>query len=277
MNDTSLRTLLNPAAQLLTIWRCRYFLRQLTRRNIEARFKGSFLGFLWLFILPLMMLGIYTFVFSVVFKAKWGVGTGDGKAAFAVIMFCGMSVYNIFSEAVGGSSGLIVGNPNYVKKVVFPLEMLPLSHSLASLIFGLAWFVLLLPGACLVFGKLSFSMLFLPLTLFPLWLFSCGISFFVASLGVYIRDVQYVVGVILQVLFYLTPVFYPIGAVPDKYRWMLMLNPMTHFIEETRNIFLYGRMLSPSAAGLLFAIGALSFYLGFVWFGKTKKGFADVL
>ncbi len=277
MNNSSLWTLLNPATQVLSVWRGRYFLRQLTRRNIEARFKGSFLGFLWLFILPLLMLGIYTFVFSVIFKAKWGIDTGDSKAAFAVIMFCGMSVYNIFSETVGGSSGLIVGNPNYVKKVVFPLEMLPLAHSMASFIFGLAWFVLLLPGAWLVFGKLHFSMLFLPLTLIPLLFFSCGVSFLVSSLGVYIRDVQHIIGVVLQVLFYLTPVFYPINAVPEKYRWLLKLNPMTHFIEETRNIFLYGRMPSWSTIGLLFAIGLVSFYLGFIWFGKTKKGFADVL
>ena len=284
-----LKILWNPLLFFQIIWTNRFLLRSLVVRNIASRYRGSFLGLIWSFVHPLMMLCVYTFVFSVVFKARWGIDTGGGRGAFAIIMFCGMAMFNIFSESVSNSCGVVVANPNFVKKVIFPLEILPLAQVAASLILGMVWFVLLFLGTIFIFGKISFTMLLLPLVLLPLHdfllplgllplaIFSLGISYFVASLGVYIRDTQYLIGVILQILFFMTPIFYPLQAVPERFRWPLQLNPLTILIEETRKVFLYGELPNWLFLGIAFLVSCLVLHLGFIWFHKTKKGFADVL
>ena len=272
-----LKILWNPLLFFQIIWTNRFLLRSLVVRNIASRYRGSFLGLIWSFVHPLMMLCVYTFVFSVVFKARWGIDTGGGRGAFAIIMFCGMAMFNIFSESVSNSCGVVVDNPNFVKKVIFPLEILPLAQVAASLILGMVWFILLFLGTIFIFGKISFTMLLLPLVLLPLAIFSLGISYFVASLGVYIRDTQYLIGVILQILFFMTPIFYPLQAVPERFRWPLQLNPLTILIEEARKVFLYGELPNWLFLGIAFLVSCLVLHLGFIWFHKTKKGFADVL
>ena len=269
--------LFNPFIFFRIVSANRFLLWQMVRRNVEARYKGSFLGLFWSFVQPLMMLCVYTFVFSVVFKMRWGMDTEGSRGAFAIIMLCGMSLYSIFSEALSTAGSLIVSNQNYVKKVIFPLEILPIAQTASSFIVGLVWFILLFLGVVFIFGRISWTMLLLPLILLPLFLFTCGISFFVASLGGYIRDTQYIIGVILQVLFFITPIFYPIQAVPEKFRWPLQINPLTILIEETRKIFLYGQLPSWPFLGISFLTAILVFHCGFMWFYKTKKGFADVL
>ena len=259
------------------ILRNRDLLFQMTRRNVEQRYRGSALGLLWSFVQPLMMLCVYTFVFSVVFKARWGVDTDGGKGSFAVIMFCGMAMFNIFSESVSTSCGVVASNPNLVKKVIFPLEILPVSQVCATFINGLAWFVLLFLGSIFILGFWGWTMLLLPIVLLPLLLFVLGVSYFVASLGVFIRDTQYVIGVVLQVLFFATPIFYPVSAVPARLRWILELNPLTVYIEQARNVFLYGSLPSWKFLGIATLVSVVVLQLGFFFFHKTKKGFADVL
>ena len=259
------------------VWINGNLLKQFVLRNIISRYRGSFLGLVWSFIQPLMMLCVYTFVFSVVFKARWGVDTGGSRGAFAIIMFCGMALYNIFAESVSICCGVIVSNPNFVKKVIFPLEILPLAQTVSTFILGTVWFILLFLGTIFIFGKLSFTMLLLPLVLLPLFLFALGISYFVASLGVYVRDTSYVIQVVLQILFFMTPIFYPIQAVPERFRWPLQLNPLTVLIEEARKVFLYGQLPDWKFLGLAFLVSLIVLQLGFVWFSRTKKGFADVL
>lgn len=259
------------------IWKNRQLLEQFILRNINSRYRGSFLGLVWSFVQPLMMLCVYTFVFSVVFKARWGMDTGSSRGAFAIIMFCGMALYNIFAESINLCCGVIVSNPNFVKKVIFPLEILPLAQTVSTFILGTVWFILLFLGAVFIFGKISFTMLLLPLILLPLFLFTLGIAFFTASLGVYVRDTSYVIQVILQILFFMTPIFYPIQAVPEKFRWPLQLNPLTVLIEEARKVFLYGQFPDWKFLGLAFLVALIVLQLGFVWFSRTKKGFADVL
>ena len=255
----------------------RSLLWQFVKRSVSARYKGSVLGLFWSFVHPMMMLCVYTFVFSVVFQSRWGVDMGGGRGAFAIIMFCGLALFNIFSEAVNLNCGIVVGNTNLVKKVIFPLEILPLSQTIASFAVGLVWFFLLVLGAVFIFGKLSFTMLLLPLILLPLFLFTLGVSFFVSSLSVYVRDTPYLVGVLLQILFFMTPIFYPIAAIPERFRWPLQLNPLTILIEEARKVFLYGELPDWRFLGMAFLISLLVLHLGFLWFHKTKKGFADVL
>ncbi len=274
---SKLRVLFNPVLLLQIVWKNRFLLSQLVIRNIASRYKGSLLGLLWSFIQPLLMLCVYTFVFSVVFKARWGMDVGDNRSAFAIMMFCGMALYSIFSESVSSSCGIILGNQNYVKKVIFPLEILPLAQTVSSFILGTVWFILLFLGVLFIFGTLSWTMLLLPLVLLPLFLFSCGISFFVASWGVYLRDTQYIVGVVLQILFFMTPIFYPITAVPKEFRWPLQINPLTIMIEEARKVFLLGKLPDWGFLGIAFLVSVVVLQVGFVWFLKTKKGFADVL
>lgn len=255
----------------------RYLLWKLVRRNMEMRYKSSVLGFCWSFIQPLLMLCVYTFVFSVVFNAKWGVGVGESRGAFAIIMFCGMALFSIFSESVNLSCGVVVYNPNYVKKVVFPLEVLPFAQVISSFILGMAWFILLFVGVLIYFKTLYWTMLLLPIILFPLLLFSSGISYFVSATAVYLRDTQYIIGVILQILFFVTPIFYSIEAVPEQFRWILQINPLSIWIGEARNIFLFGKMPSWVHLGISYLVSIAVFALGFSWFHKIKKGFANVL
>lgn len=270
--------LLNPLLGLRILVRNRDLLRQMLTRNIAARYRGSALGCIWSFAHPLMMLAVYTFVFGVVFKARWGIESlQDNRAAFPLIMFCGMAVFNVFSESVNTSTNVVVTNPGYVKKVVFPLELLPFCNVLTSLIFGLAWFALLFIGTVFFLEQISWTMLLLPVTLLPLLLLSAGVSFFVASLGVYIRDTQQLVAIVIQMLFFMTPIFYPVSLVPEKLRWVLTLNPLTTIVEQTRVLFLYGQAPDPASCFKVLVVSLVVFQLGLAWFVKTKKGFADVL
>lgn len=192
---------LNPFSALWGIWKGWDLLNQLVRRNIEIRYKGTMMGLIWMVVTPLVMLAVYTFVFGVGFKVRWGAGFGDSKAAFALIMFCGMTVFNIFSESVNGSVGIVAGNPNYVKKVVFSLELLPVSAVMSACFFGLVWIGILLLGIVLFLHKFCLAVVCLPLIFIPLILSSCGIAWFVASLGVFVRDLTHAIGIVLQVLF----------------------------------------------------------------------------
>ncbi len=269
---------LNPFDALWGIWKGRDLLSQLVRRNIEIRYKGTMAGLVWMVVTPLVMLAVYTFVFGVVFKARWVAGgMGDSKAAFALIMFCGMTVFNIFSESVNSSVGIVTGNPNYVKKVVFPLELLPVSAVLSACFFGLVWIGILLVGIALCFHEFCLAAICLPLIFIPLILFSCGIAWFVASLGVFLRDLSHVVGILMQVLYFLTPIFYSLEMVPERFRPFLLLNPLTYIVLTTRKVLIFDQWPNWQHFGMI-ALGSLVvFQLGYFWFMKTKRGFADVL
>lgn len=270
--------LLNPMIGVNMVRKHHDLLAQMLFRGIAARYRGSALGFVWSFAHPLVMLAVYTFVFGIVFKARWGVDALEGsRATFPMIMFCGMAVYNIFSESVNSSTVSIISNQSYVKKVVFPLELIPLCNVMTSFVFGLAWFALLFMGTVLFLHKISWTMLLLPVTLLPLLLFSAGISFFVASLGVYLRDVQQIVGIMTQILFFMTPIFYPISVVPERLQWILHLNPLSGIVEQTRQLFLYGQVPDLFYCVISFTVSGIVFQLGLAWFMKTKKGFADVM
>ena len=269
--------ILNPIPGLQQIWNARELLINLVKRNISVRYKGSMLGVLWSIVQPLMMLCIYTYVFSVVFKARWGENVGSSKGGFAIILFCGMALYSVFSESITLSSTQITSNVNFVKKVVFPLQLLPLAQVLSSFVLGGIWLILLLFGAVFIFGNISWSMLLLPLVLLPFFLFTLGRAFFVSSLTVYIRDVPHVLSVVLQIFFFLTPIFYPVSAVPESFRKFLMVNPLTYMIEQTRMVMLYAQIPDWRFAAISFALGIGIFILGFGWFNKTQKGFADVI
>lgn len=258
------------------LWRNRGLAVALTKREVVGRYRGSFLGILWSFFNPVFMLGVYTFFFSVVFKARW-TGGGNSKTEFALVLFAGMIVFNLFSECVKRAPDLILSNVNYVKKVVFPLEILPFVafaaaafHLLVSVLVWLVFYVVF-------FGTPQLTVTLLPLILLPLALLTLGLSWFLASLGVYLRDVGQVVGVLTTALLFLSPIFYPVTALPQNYQVFLHLNPLTHIIEQTREVLVWGNVPDPKVWGISLFVSAGIAWSGFVFFQKTRKGFSDVL
>jgi len=261
-----------------SLWRNRSLIVQMIKRDVIGRYKGSVMGLTWSFFNPIIMLTVYTIVFSQVFKARWGnVGGNESKTQFAMVLFVGMIVHGLFSEVLNRAPGLILGNVNFVKKVVFPLEILPvislgtaLFHSLISLIVLLAAFILFN-------GYVHWTSLLAPLVLLPLLVATIGFAWMLASLGVFIRDVGQTIGIIMTIIMFLSPVFYPMTAVPEAYRPLIMANPLTFIIEQAREVLIWGHL--PNWGGLavylLVAMGVT--WLGFAWFQKTRKGFADVL
>lgn len=274
-----MRDLFRIWASFVFAWRRRDLLCQMINRNVQSRYRGSMLGLAWSFIQPLLMLCIYTFVFSIVFKAKFGSIPNDDRMAFAVILFSGMAVFAVFADSLTGSCYLICGNENYVKRVVFPLELLPMSHVAGVAINSIPSFILVLIGMAFCGAPFHFSwtLLLLPVTIVPLWLLSLGGAFLFASLAVYIRDLAYVVNLFTQILFFMTPIFYPIEAVPEGYRWILQTNPLSLLVENTRALMLYGRIPEWRFCLISLVTALLLYQLGYVWFAKSKKGFADVL
>ena len=267
----------NPLRIGIHLWQCRVLIRQLTWREVVGRYKGSFIGLGWSFIQPLMMLCVYTFVFSVIFKARWGVEPDEGKAAFALTLFMGLITFSIFSEVANSAPSLVLGNINYVKKVVFPLEVLPLVRFLSSLINAAFSLVVLLAGILIVRHFIHWTALLLPLTWLPMMMFSLGCGYFLASLGVFVRDVGATIGILTTMLFFLTPIFYPASAIPEQYRFISRINPIAIFVEDARRVVLWGLMPDWPwfFGGLVFSLLVLIF--GFVWFMKSKKAFADVI
>ncbi|QIL79725.1 ABC transporter permease [Diaphorobacter sp. HDW4A] len=254
----------------------RSLIKGLIKREIVGRYRGSFMGLLWSFVNPLLMLAVYTFVFSVVFKARWTGGEGS-KTEFAMILFAGMIAFNLFSEGLLRGPSLILGNANYVKKVIFPLEILPIvvigSAVFHFLISFSAWLIFYF----LLIGVPPISIFELPLVLLPLGLMSLGLAWLLASLGVFLRDIGQIIGVLTMVLMYMTPIFYPVAALPEDYQHLLGLNPLTASIEQVRNAMMFGGPLDWAVWLRQMLIGLVAAWLGFAWFQKTRKGFADVV
>lgn len=255
----------------------RELILQLTKREVISRYRGSVIGLAWSLFNPLLMLGVYTFVFSVVFEAKWGVDTDEGKGKFAVVLFAGMIVFNLFAECFNRAPALIVSNVNYVKKVVFPLDILCWVLLGSAIFHALVSLVVLLAAELLIFGGIPVTSLWMPIILLPYFFAILGMSWFLAASGVYIRDINQITGVLTTVLMFTSPLFFPLSALPESIQPWLMLNPLAYFIEEIRAVLVWGE--HPGWRGQLAAyiLGIGAAWAGYAWFQKTRKGFADVL
>jgi lipopolysaccharide transport system permease protein len=248
----------------------------LARREIDARYKGSFGGIGWYVVQTLLTVAIYSFVFGTLFRARWA-ETGQAPINFTMALFIGLLVYNLFSEAVSRAPTLILANASYVKKLVFPLEILPLVTLLVAL-FNLAVGVMVFLAMSLVLGvDLHWMGLWVPAILTPFLILVLGLMWFLASFGTFVRDTAQVVGIVTTMLMFLSPLFYPAGTLPEEFRAWIWLSPLTFPMEQARRALLFGQ--APDAAGLaLYAgvAGAVAL-LGYLWFAKTRKAFADVL
>lgn len=262
--------------EVKSIYRSRLLIEQFIKREISERYRGSYLGILWSFITPMIMLTIYTFVFSVVFNAKWGTTAETNKLEFAMVLFAGLIVFNIFAEVITKSPSLITNNPNFVKKVVFPLEILSivsLGASLFQAIISLGILFLLM----IIVGTVNWTIILFPIILLPFCLITLGISWILASLGVFIKDIGQIINLLVSALMFLSPIFYSVSIIPKEFQIIYWFNPITYVVEDARRVIIWGELPHWNWLCIEMLIGIIVASLGYIWFKKTRKGFADVI
>ncbi|MDT8421807.1 MAG: ABC transporter permease [Desulfuromonadales bacterium] len=268
---------ISPFEMMASPWRHRDLVRVLVKREVLGRYRGSVLGILWSFFNPVFMLAVYTFVFSVVFRARWSEAGDESRAKFALILFAGLLIFNLFAECLNRAPTLILNNVNFVKKIVFPLEILPWVAFGTALFHALISFGVWLLFSLAVIGPPMLTVLWLPLLLLPLLLLTLGLSWLLAALGVFLRDVAQMVGIVTTTLMFLSPIFYPLAAIPERYQPLILCNPLTLIIEQARGVLIFDTPPVWSGWTVLTVVAALVAWLGFALFQKTRKGFADVL
>ncbi len=267
---------LTPLGPMRTMWKHRGLILRLGRREVESLYRGTWLGLCWLVIQPLLLLGVYTFVFTVVLQPR-GISATAGPATPALTIFTGLILFNVFADALNRAPRLLHSNRLYVSQVIFPIEILPVVSLATALFQGMLSFILLL-GAFLIFDGLPpLAVTSLPLVLLPLLLLTLGFSWFLASLGVFVRDVAPVVGVLLRVLLFLCPIFYPLEAVKGLFRQIIMLNPIAAAVWMSRGALFEGHWPNPWHLGIYWCASILICWAGYAWFMKTRKAFGDVL
>lgn len=271
------RWLLSPVTLWRTLYTQRRLIAQFAWRDVAMRYRGSYLGLAWSFVVPLLMLAVYGFVFGALIDTRWPGASGDSKLDFALILFCGLLAFNVFAEVVGRSPTMVVLNPSYVKKVVFPVEILPvaaLGTALVNLVIG---YVILLPIWAIVNHSVSTTIWMLPIALAPLCLLTVGIAWFLASLGVFIRDVAHPVAVVVQMLLFASGVFFSVALLPATAQKILLLNPLVTMLENIRRTALWSEPIHWRSWAIGTVLSLVVLQLGFAWFMRSKKAFADVL
>ncbi len=270
----------SPAPQALLAWywpwHHRGLLRQFVRRQLEARYRGTLLGVAWSLLTPLLMMTVYTLVFRYVFKMRWDNGLDTGFD-FALRLFAGMTVFGFFAEALTRSPMLVVEQPNLVKKVRFPVEILPWVNVLSALCFALPAVALLLMASLLLGNPIHWAWLALPLIWLPLIPLLLGLGWALSAVGVFVRDVGHLLGLVVALLQFLSPVFYPVTALPQALRPFIYLNPLTPVIEQSRAAIFEGLWPEPGLWGLYLLAALMVAFLGGWLFRRLRGGFADVL
>ena len=267
----------SPLFLLQMLWTHRRLIAQMSRREVVGRYRGSILGLTWSFFNPLLMLLIYTFVFGVVFKARWSEGGDLSQSQFALLLFTGMIVHGLIAECLVRAPDLIVNQVNYVKKVVFPLETLSVVVWISAIFHTLVSIVALLVAMALIRGSVPPTAPLFVLVLTPLAIGTLGMAWILSSLGVFVRDISQTIGLLMTILLFVSPIFFPLSALPPEFRPWVALNPLTFFIEQARNVVIWGVL--PDWSGLAVRMVAACAFacFGYWWFQRTRKGFGDVL
>lgn len=266
------------SALLTSLRKNRYLVLHMTQREIVGRYRGSVMGLAWSFFNPMLMLAVYTFVFSVVFKARWGgADIDESRGMFAIVLFVGMITHSLFAEVINRAPTLIISNVNYVKRVIFPLEALPVISICTALFHATVSMGILLGAFIIMKGYIHWTVVFLPIVIMPLIILTLGFAWALASLGVFLRDVSQTISIITTIMLFLAPVMYPISAVPPKLQLVIMANPLTFIINQARAVLIFGNQPQWLGLAIYFLVATLIAWGGFAWFQKTRKGFADVL
>ena len=268
---------MRPISTVLPFLPHRALLGALFRRELASRYRGSFLGSLWMVITPLLMLGMYTFVFGVIFKSRWAGLGNQGVASFAIVLFSGLLLHTLLADTLGRAPGLILEDPNYVTKVVFPLELLGCVTMLTALVHFLVGFCLLLVVMGFLMPPIPLTILWIPLIVIPFTFYLLGLGWIVAAIGVYLRDLSQFMGTLVSLLLFLSPVFYPRDKAPAGLGHVLLLNPLTIPVEQVRRALFNGLMPQPGVMAIYSLGGVLAYLLGLAVFHKLRRGFSDVM
>lgn len=274
---TGKRIFFDPVSFIFYLLSYKNLIYQFSRREIYGRYRGSLLGMAWNVLQPVFMLCVYTFVFSVVFKTKWGVSPSGGNAEFALVLFVGIITFNIIGDTANAAPTLILSNANLVKKVIFPLEILPVSKIAGVLASSCIGLVIALSGILMVWGRIPLTAFLFPFAWLPAILFSLGCCYLISALGVFIRDVQPTVALLVTVLFFMSPIFYPLEAVPESFRMFCTLNPIAIYVETSRSLLIWGKLPDLWLYFSGFAVSIVVFTIGLAFFLKAKSSFADVI
>ncbi len=246
-------------------------------REVSQKYKGAYLGVLWNFIMPLVMMVVYSFVFGVVFKAKWDFQVSNSNSEFALILFVGITIFTLFSEAINAAPLLVISNANYVKKVIYPLHLLSVTNVCASFVQTLFNVLIILIAKAIILGSFDFMFLLFPLVILPHVLIILGISWIFASIGVYIRDTKQGAAIVSLVFGYATPVFFPLSALPENVQWVMLYNPMTIIVENARRVLIYGLFPEWDRLIVVLLVSYIVFLLGYYTFAYLSRGFSDVM
>lgn len=272
----ALRIPLHPLGPYVSLARHARLVWELCKRDVSGRYRGSMGGMFWAFLNPLLMLAIYAFVFGYIFKSRW-TAVESGNVNFAIILFIGLIISNFFSECLNRAPVLITANPNYVKKVIFPLETLSWVTVGTGLFHALISTVVLVVALVATGTAVSPAAALFPLLLLVFLPMVAGVTWLFSALGVYFRDTQQIMQVLTTSLVFLAPIFYPRSSLPEQYRWVLSLNPLTFIVESARGLILWGRLPDAIAALTYLAASLLVGWFGWLAFNATRKGFADVI
>lgn len=248
----------------------------LAKRDVLGRYRGASFGLLWSLISPFLMLLVYSFAFGFVMKAKWPQGE-QGGVHYSIILFMGLIVHGFFAECFNRAPVLITGNVSFVKKVIFPIEILPWPMVISALFHTFMNLLVFLVLHLALDRTASWTSIFLPVVLLPLVFLTLGVSWFLAALGVYLRDIGQVTGVLATALLFLSPAMYPVEILPPQYRWLMMMNPLTFIMEQAREVALWGNLPNWAGLGVYTVCALVVMYLGYGVFRLTRRGFADVI
>ncbi len=262
-----------PLSELVVHWPLTI---SLAKREVLGRYKGASFGLLWSLISPFLLLCVYTFAFGTVMGGRWPQIQGE-QTSFAIILFAGLIVHGLFAECLTRAPTLVLGNTNFVKRVIFPLEILPWPMLLSALFHTLMNVVVFILLRLVLDGAFSWTIVLLPIVLFPMVVLMLGIAWVLASLGVYVRDITQVTGVVSVALLFLSSAFMPVETISENYRWIFEYNPLTTIIDQARNVMLWGRMPDWGVLTKYLAGATMAMYIGRAWFVATRRGFADVL
>lgn len=268
----------NPLTPFLLLWRHRDLLRQFTRRTIEQRHKASFLGIVWALLTPLLSLAVYGFAFGYVFGARYNMVPNESRFDYPLGMFLGLVLFQFLADILSQSPATIVSQPNFVKKVVFPLEILPVAAVGAAAFNAVIGLGLAILGVAVLGNGLQLDVLLLVAILPPVMLIGLGFAFFLSAFGVFVRDVANAMPFFVLVLVYTSAVFFPLSLIRDSAAWaILKFNPLLHAVEDTRRAVLWHLPVGASSLIFLWAAGVLTCFVGYFFFAKTRHAFADVL
>lgn len=277
MQDPHARQPVGLRAMSASAWRNRQLILSLAQRDVVGRYRGSLVGLAWSFFNPLLMLAIYTFVFAVVFKAKWTVAPGASVPNFGLVLFAGIIVHGVLAECLQRAPTLVLSNTSYVKRVIFPLEVLPWVAVLSALFHAGVSLLVLFCAQILLMHWVPWTLLLMPVLVLPYALLCLGITWLLAAFGVYLRDLAQFTGVLSTILLFLAPVMYPVSALPASIRPWIYLNPISFIVEQVRVIMIFGQMPDWAGLGIYSAISVLIAWMGFWCFQRARKGFSDVL